>query len=102
MLTKFERVLLRDGTFGQLLRQVTDGTEPLYLATTVRGSALIVGAEDFIGTDWDGSDRRMRERRRGERRTRIDPLEPNRCERREVDRGAGERRQFVVRRIENR
>ena len=35
MLTKFKRVLLRDGKFGYLVRQVVDGATPLYLVTTV-------------------------------------------------------------------
>ena len=91
MLTKLKRVLLRDGKFGYLVRQVVDGATPLYLATTVHGSQLITAAGDFIATEWDGAERRRDERRRAQV-----PLEAGVPEWHGVDRRTSAQRQFVI------
>jgi hypothetical protein len=96
MRTEFERILLRDGNFGRLLRQITGGPTPFYLVVTDDSSERIVAAGDFAVTNWDGIDRRQGERRQGERRTVSAPPVPNKRERREIGRRAGERRQFAV------
>ena len=98
MLTPFERILLPDGTFGCILKQVARGAGPLYLVVAFPCTELIVGAGDFRRTDWDGIERRREERRKGERRKTPARLEPSERERRGADRRKVERRQFVVRR----
>jgi hypothetical protein len=96
MPAKFPRILLRDGDFGYIVRQVVDGATPLYLVATVHGSELIVAADNFITTDWDGTDRRSWERRRDERRGMQVDLDANMYEQRVSERRQGERRQFAV------
>jgi hypothetical protein len=97
MLDKFARILLQDGDFGHVLRQVEGGAAPLYLVASVHGSELIVAADYFITTDWDGTERRSWERRRDERRGEQGYLEANMSEQRVADRRRDERRQFAVR-----
>ena len=96
MMTKFARILLQDGDFGHIIRQVTAGATPLYLVATAYGSTLIVAANNFIVTGWSGTNRRGSPRRRVERRTLQVPLAANMHERRVAGRRQGERRQFAV------
>jgi hypothetical protein len=97
MLTKPERVLLQDGSFGHVLRQVAGGVTPLYLVVTIDSAERIVAEGDFIRTVWDGVERRQVERRLRERRSLPVSLEPSERERRRADRRQAQRRHFRVR-----
>lgn len=88
--------LLRSGQFAQLVRPAFRLDGQILEVVLANGSTRLVNAKDAIATDWDGVERRVRERRQGERRRVRRRLDPRLDFRKQGERRQRDRRQFSV------
>ncbi len=86
-------VVLRDSSQGMIARVVKEQPEVIYLVTLTDGSARVVSESDLwllseyrewiqVAFDWDGTERRKGERRRGDGRAPENDGERRQTERR--------------------
>jgi hypothetical protein len=63
-----QRLLLRNGKFAQFVRPVLRLGGEIIEVVLADGPPRLVNARDVLVTDWSGVERRVSQRRRGERR----------------------------------